>query len=270
LDDLDKKHQEKIQNKIDGNEDEDEEDTPTSDLDETKLNTIFGTTSISASDIKLTDWQGLSSFKTVENVTELVKTYNPHSAEKDDAKVAAFKTHLASDDWEELGAKIDGADYWEKFVKQGPKFIIGTIRHYEWQNKLGKFDSDAKKTAVETAIQAANDWTSTDGKKKADATKLWDKDKAGHVAKFLYLQEVGKTGEELVRNVETVETDTPSPSTEDGKPFHRLDNWLMWVAYGAPTLIIVSGAIFWQQIRDWWNGPIEGGEEEVGEKEKDE
>jgi len=49
-------------------------------------------------------------------------------------------------------------------------------------------------------------------------------------------------------------------------PFHRMNNWKMWAAYGIPTLVIIGLVVyFWQNIVNWWNGPVEEGEEKDNE-----
>jgi len=232
------------------------------DLTVDKLNTLFGTTGISASDIHESVWKGLTNFNTEANVKALVENYVPNATGH-----TGLQEHLKHEDWGKSdkwgGERIEGTDWWEKLVKKGPKFMIGAIRHYEWENGKGIFADATKKAAVKTDMETAND----DEKAKelgVTIEKKWDTNKASHVAHFLYLQAVGKTGKELIKGSKPIET-PEKKDDENGKGGflnHLKNNWV-WYAAGGLLLVVGIGLViyFWANIKGLF-GTSEGGETE--------
>ncbi|MCE8167821.1 MAG: hypothetical protein I3273_04400 [Candidatus Moeniiplasma glomeromycotorum] len=255
-------------------------DKPTSTLKLPDLvETLKGEKDLKETDLTtLTAWQSTTNFKEKAKIEELVKKYKPGSKEKDQ-KSGEFKEHLKHEKWggDWGGKKIEGDDYWETFVKESPAFIIGAIKHFEWEN-----DTEENKKKVTDEMEEANKWESTDKKKKADPAddKKWDIKKAAHIAQFLYLKAENKSGEQLVKNVMNVE-DKPEDDEKDKPEQNGGDKKMGWgkewfgfgntgkslLAYGLILVAVVGigGAIFWKQIKEWWSGPAEE-EGRIGEE----
>jgi len=241
------------------------------------VSVLKGTAELKEDDVKtLTKWQETKNFREKDKIVELVKKYKPGSTETNQ-KIDGFKEHLTHEDWGNAdkrgGKKISKDNYWEDFVKMDPDFIIGAIRHYEYENDLGIYSNSDKKKEVETKMEEANKYESSDKKKKANENNKWDKDKPFHVAKFLYLLAEDKSGEALVRDLVNVE------SEENGNGNGKSKSWWSFssdnIARPLATytgivlgVVIIVGAIFWKQISAWWSGPAE--EEGQGAEESDE
>jgi len=222
-------------------------DDPVSDITAEKLNIIFHTTGITADDIQESKWKSATeagSFVTEANITKLIGDYYKGSTKPEET---AFKTHL--EDTADFG--ISGSDYWEKFVKKGPKFIIGAIRHYEWEHGKGKWENKPGDTTVTNAMTAAND----KDKAKESGLKIleeWDISKPADIAEFLWRQELGKTGKELIKNHEALPSDIPTPSPQDEKGFlaHLKRNWIGYTIALVVLIALIGAAIwFWEDIK---------------------
>ncbi|MCE8163469.1 MAG: hypothetical protein I3274_04590 [Candidatus Moeniiplasma glomeromycotorum] len=255
-------------------------DSPTSTLKITDLVEVLkGEKELKETDLKtLTAWQATTNFKEKAKIEALVNKYKPGSTEKDQ-KSGEFKEHLKHEKWggDWGGKKIEGDNYWEDFVKESPAFIIGAIKHFEWEN-----DTKENKDKITAEMETMNKWESDDKKKKAnpDDDKKWDVKKAAHIAQFLYLKAENKSGEQLVKNVMNVE-DKPEDDEKDKPEQNGGDKKMGWgkewfgfgntgkslLAYGLILVAVVGigGAIFWKQIKEWWSGPAEE-EGRIGEE----
>jgi len=157
------------------------------------------------------------------------------------------------------GFGIDTDSYWEDFIKKGPKFIIGAIKHYEWENGKGEYSSK-KDTKVTDAMIKAND--------KDEAKKLgvevkedWDTTKAADVAEFLYRTAINRTGKDLIKLSETLPSDTPDKKDdkETGFMAHLGRNWGWYTAGGLFLAAAIGAAIyFWEDIKGWFGTSEEG------------
>jgi len=242
-------------------------DQPTSDLDKDKLNAIFGT-SLTDTEIQESSWKlEKGGYNQEKKIKDLVKTYNPNSPDKDPTKVGRFQEHLKHENWGTSGSwggeRIDGVDYWVKFVKKGPKFIIGAIKHFEWESKLGDYDNDDKKNAIITEMTNANDESkiTVPDDKEIDQLTKWDTSKASHIAQFLYKKAIGLSGNDLAKNVTFKDKKQKEETPTGGK------KWWEWGGYMAIwlslTLVAIGGLVwaFWDNIKGWWE-PKEGADNE--------
>jgi len=243
---------------------DDGKDGPTSTLTIADLvEALKGTKELKESDLTLTDWQGTTNFKEKSAIKSLVEDYKPGAT-----KAQAFQEHLKHDWKGKSGKDWSTDDYWEKFVKEKPKFIIGAIRHYEWENATGAFAGKAKKDpTIITEMGQANNWKSSDEKEVVGDDK-WDTDNPSHIAEFLYKKAEGKSGKNLCRSTKTVGTNGDNEEeNEKGVLAHLKANW-HWYGLAILAIITLLVVIFWKNISEWWNGPVE--EEGQGKDDDDE
>lgn len=241
--------------------DDPEKDDPKIDLTGAKLNTIFGTSGISDSDIKLSAWQGTNKFKTESEVKKLVENYVEGATEH-----TGLQEHLRHEEWgkddKRGGKKMDGD--WVKFIKEGPVFIIGAIKHYEWENKKGAYNTDELKNKITTEMEEMNKKDGQEeGDKKIKVKQKWDTSKASHIAQFLYKKAIGETGNKLIKEYETVDKD--KKGKEEG---HWGKYKWYYIGIGVPLAVIIIGAvIFWDTVSGWFGGGSaeEGTDEGEGE-----
>ncbi|MCE8162854.1 MAG: hypothetical protein I3273_01190 [Candidatus Moeniiplasma glomeromycotorum] len=237
---------------------------PQSDLDGPKLNAILHTTGISDTELFLTTWKGLGgSLNTETGLKKLIGDYYKGSGKPEEG---GLKEHLNHTDWTGKwgGKKFSGDNYWEDLIKAGPEYVIGAIKHYEWENKKGEYDTDDKKNAVTTEMTQMNEKDGKDeGDKKIQVDAKWDTTKGSHIAQFLYRKAVGKTGLDLIKAHTLVEKKKKDDKTESGILKHLKDNWY-WYALGGAILIAIGVAvwIFWENIVNWWNPPMENTDED--------
>ena len=74
------------------------------------------------------------------------------------------------------------------------------------------------------------------------------------------LYEIAIGAKTLASKKKADETNT-NEQTLNGKPFHRLGNFWMYVVYGVPVGLGAGLALFWKQISSWWSEP-EGSKED--------
>jgi len=179
--------------------------TPNSELKLPELvSALKGTGALAESAIITLDaWKGTANFKDETKIKKLVEDYKPGAS--DATKVGNFQEHL-NHEWGSSKEKITGNDYWEKFVKQTPKFIIGAIKHYEWEKGLKDYKDKPKDEELKTEMKAANDFKEDEGDdKEVKAEKVWDTEKSADIAHFLYKKAENMAGKDLCKSYTTVD-----------------------------------------------------------------
>jgi len=173
---------------------QDYKDDGKSTLKEAELRTALHASGISGTELKLNKWQGSESgsFNNKTKITELIGDYYQGSGKPEEG---SFKEHLEHTQWGTK--KIGGDNYWKDFVKKGPEFIIGAIRHYEWEHGKGKWTGKVKDKTVTDEMTANNDAAKAK-QNNLKITENWDTNKPTHIAEFLYRKEIGKSGKDLI------------------------------------------------------------------------
>jgi len=154
---------------------------------------------------------------------------------------------------------------WEKFIKKGPKVVAETIANHEFE--------ELKKDA--TKLQAKKDEIKGKDKIKLDEYgKDGEVDEAG-VKKFLYQERTSQAYTQMpIENPAPKDDENKKTSNEEKdawfSPWHG--GWRNYVAWGSTGALVIGAAcvaIFWSNISEWWNGPVEE-EGKLGEGEEKE
>lgn len=163
------------------------------------------------------------------------------------------------------GTEDEKKTSWKKLVEKGPKIVIETIVNHEFEDNKDKEQKEMaeKKDGDEQPLKDDVYKKGDDGKFKDEAIKL-----------YMYEKKIGKSHQHNQKGQDTPDPEKKSEEMGWAKEWFGFGSvWKSSLAYIGIILLvsIVLGAVFWQSITDWWNGPAEeqGAAAEDGE-EKDE
>ncbi|CFW93435.1 protein of unknown function [endosymbiont DhMRE of Dentiscutata heterogama] len=230
--------------------------------------------------------------KTIANESD-IKTiffdaYSPTAADK--TKYNALLKYLKENGDDGGKKEYDDSDdtkkaeSWQKFIKKGAKTVIRTIVTHEHKADLDKpanKDNPLVKNMKSNATADNNGYNTDPTKNKFNKERYGNPETGEGITKdkiITYLHDK-RVKDIKLRSEAWSKTETPSTPS----PTEEKTGWKAWFVPGKGNIVkplitytgIVLGlaaigvAIFWKQVKDWWNGPAE--EEGAGvEKKEDE
>jgi len=162
------------------------------------------------------------------------------------AKRDGFIAHIKANN----GITKDGDDAWKEFFTNKPvDEIIKAIIEHELE------ETDTLKAKVKVAKddkgtdQLGVDWTKYDGDKTEPTEKGGNRK---GLVDYLYSKEIGK---DVIYH---------SKEDKEDKGNDVVQKWYekyYWASIWIPSLLIIGAVVvFWQNIVNWWNGPVEESE----------
>jgi len=168
------------------------------------------------------------------------------------------------DDYKDTAGGDDAkkSEAWKKLIGKGPKMVIETIVNHEFEDK-----KDTEKKEMEEKKDSNG--------QLLDKSKYFNFDAEGKgIKKYMYEKKIGKVHEFLTKEEDKKENNDDKTTPEGWKSWFLFgkDNILKpTVTYvgGFLVLVGITAAIFWENVSEWWNGPVEE-EGKIGEGEEKE
>lgn len=125
---------------------------------------------------------------------------------------------------------------WEKFVgNHKPEQVLKTIAACKYAGEYQNNEAKKQQLIAEIVNYDVNNQVIDKDKYGGDNFSQWTAD---HFIQYLYEKQLG--------NKFVMKDKTITVPTNKEKPFHRLDNWKMYAAYGMPSILIGVVITYWK------------------------